>query len=205
MSDGNSEAPSTKISPLSTPSPETPSQRVPAQGTHSKATLSPADTPASLKSLRELPLPEAVSYAPQTIGWAVLAVVLVAAALLGAWAAWRRHRAQRYRREALLELTEIEGRLSHTEQRAAALAAIAKLLKRTSLAAAPRARVASLTGDAWLDFLRLTRGHFDERSARLLSLASYAPADHLAAISEHEAAALVKQSRDWIRQHHVEV
>jgi hypothetical protein len=167
--------------------------------------LAPADTPASLKSLQELPLPDAVSYTPQTIGWVGLAIVLVVAALLGTWAGWRRHRAQRYRREALIELTEIEVRLRHTEQRAAALAAIARLLKRTSLAAAPRARVASLSGDAWLDFLRLTRGRFDEHSARLLSLASYAPASQLAAVSEHEAAALVKQSRDWIREHHVEV
>jgi hypothetical protein len=163
------------------------------------------DGTTELKSLQELPLPDAVSYAPQTIGWVAVAIVLVAAALLGAWAAWRRRQAQRYRHDALTELTDIEDRLGHIEQRPAALAAIAKLLKRTSLAAAPRARVASLTGDAWLDFLRLTRGHFDERSGHLLSLASYAPPDQVAAISEHEIAALVKQSRDWIRDHHVEV
>jgi hypothetical protein len=156
-------------------------------------------------NVQEMPLPDAVSYAPQTIGWVALAVVLVAAVLLGGWAAWRRHQAQRYRHDALIELAGIEDRLSHAEQRPAALAAMAKLLKRTSLAAAPRERVASLTGDAWLDFLRLTRGHFDERSGRLLSLASYAPTDQIAAIPEREIAALVRQSRDWIRDHHVEV
>jgi Domain of unknown function (DUF4381) len=150
-------------------------------------------------------LPDAVSYTPQTIGWAALAVVLVIAALFAAWIAWRRHRARRYRYEALRELAQIEDRLTHTEQRADALAATARLLKRTSLAAAPRGRVASLTGDAWLKFLQLTHGHFDARSGRLLSLASYAPAARLAAIPEHEVAALVRQSRDWIRDHHVEV
>jgi hypothetical protein len=173
------------------------------------AALAPADTPSALKPLQELPLPEPVSWAPQTIGWGVVAVVLIAAALWAGWAGWRRHKRERYRRIALAELADIEAALSDERRdearRAAALAAIPQLIKRTSLAAAPRERVAALTGNEWLVFLKRTRGHFDARSGALLALVSYAPADQVASISKHEAETLISATRDWIQRHHVEI
>jgi Domain of unknown function (DUF4381) len=167
-----------------------------------------ADTPASLQSLRELPLPTPVSWAPHTIGWAVIALLLALGMGCIAWALWRRHGRQRYRRIALGELECIEATLAaatDTTRRAAALAGIPALLKRTSLAAAPREQVAALTGDAWLAFLAHTRGHFDAHSGALLCLASYAPADRVAAISQADAQTLLEHARDWIAHHHVEV
>ena len=47
------------------------------------AALTPADTPSELKPLQELPLPEPVSWAPQTVGWAAVAVVLICGHALG--------------------------------------------------------------------------------------------------------------------------
>jgi hypothetical protein len=170
-----------------------------------EAALTPADTPLALKPLRELPLPEAVSWAPQTIGWAIVFAVLMVAMLWIAWAAWRRYKRALYRRVALAELAGIEARLNDANQRTAALASIPPLIKRTSLAAAPRARVAALTGDEWLAFLKRTNGHFDTRSGALLTLVSYAPADQIAAISKPEIETLVNATRDWIERHHVEI
>jgi Domain of unknown function (DUF4381) len=174
--------------------------------------LVPAGSSGQLGSLQELPLPAAVSYAPQTIGWALIAAILLAAALLALWAVLRRRRRQRYRRLALKELAGIEASLSAGRaagsSRVESLAAIPRLLKRTSLAAAPREQVAALSGDAWLAFLRRTqgtRGRFDETSAALLAVASYAPADRIEAISEIDAARLIEQARDWIEHHHVEI
>jgi Domain of unknown function (DUF4381) len=173
------------------------------------AARAPPDTSGPLQPLQELPLPDAVSYAPQTIGWVFVALVLMAMALLAIWALWRRRRQQRYRRAALTELAGIEACLAatqtHGEQRATALAAIPRLLKRTSLAIAPREQVAALTGDEWLAFLKRTRGHFDARSGALLALASSAPPEQIAAISADEAAALIGHARDWIEHHHVEI
>lgn len=175
----------------------------------SNATLAPAGSSAELQGLRELPLPAPVSYAPQTIGWLFVAIVLLGAVLLMSWAARRRYRRERYRRHALKELAGIEAGLAsvHADpmQRAAMLAAIPRLLKRTSLEVAPREQVASLTGDAWLDFLRHTRGRFDERTGPLLTLASYAPPQQVASVSPDDAAALIRHARDWIEHHHVEV
>jgi len=169
----------------------------------------PPDGSGQLAPLKELPLPDAVSYAPQTVGWVVLAVLLAAVLAVAGWLVWRRRRRQLYRRVALAELAGIEASLAalraDAAQRASALAAIARLLKRTSLAVAPRDQVAALSGDAWLAFLQRTRGRFDAKSGALLALASYAPAQQVAAISAEDTAALIGHARDWIEHHHVEV
>ncbi|MFM0503399.1 DUF4381 domain-containing protein [Paraburkholderia caffeinilytica] len=171
--------------------------------------LAPPDTSGQLQPLLELPLPQAVSYAPQTIGWVFAGFLLLVLLAVASWLVWRQRRQQRYRRVALAELASIEASLvamqTDSAQRASALAAIPRLIKRTSLAVAPREQVAALTGDAWLAFLQRTHGRFDARSEALLALASYAPADQVAAISADEAATLISHTRDWIEHHHVEV
>ena len=168
------------------------------------APLVPPDTPAALQSLRELPLPDAVSYAPQTIGWLFVALLLIGLMLALAWRAWRRYERARYRREALAELGRLEAKLNDDATRGAALAGIGPLIKRTALAAAPRAQVASLSGAAWLEYLR-THGAFDDESGALLYTASYAPAARIATISPQQAQRLAQAARDWIESHHVEV
>ena len=158
----------------------------------------------ALRSLRELPLPAPVSYAPRTIGWVFVAILLVAIALAVAWLAWRRHEKSRYRREALAELAHIEAKLGDEATRADALAQIAPLIKRTALAAAPRTEVASLSGASWIAYLQKTHGAFDEASGALMYSASYAPRDHLAGVTLQEARRLVQAARDWIGHHHVD-
>lgn len=154
-------------------------------------------------------MPDAVSYVPQTIGWAIVALVLLVVLGMAIRLGWRRREKQRYRRDALAELASIQASLASAqtghEQRATALAAIPRLIKRTALAVAPREQVAALTGGEWLAFLQRTHGRFDARSGALLALASYAPAEVVAAISDSDAAALIGHARDWIERHHVEV
>ena len=167
------------------------------------------NTPQTLKNLKELPLPESVSYAPQTVGWTLLACAMLVVAAYIAWRLMRRRYAQRYRRAALAELAALETRLAPTHipsvTRAHAMAELSGLLKRTALAATSRERVATLSGDDWVGFLRATHGRFDDRTASLLTLASYAPSERLAKASDDEVARLVEHSRDWIQHHHVEV
>jgi predicted negative regulator of RcsB-dependent stress response len=156
-------------------------------------------------ALRELPLPAPVSYAPQTIGWAFVALLIVAIVLVAMWFAWKRHERSRYRREALVELKRIEARLNDEATRATALAQIAPLIKRTALAAAPRSEVASLSGASWLAYLNKTHDAFDDESGALMYSASYAPREHLARVTPQQAARLVQAARAWIGHHHVEV
>ncbi|MCI3208583.1 DUF4381 domain-containing protein [Pandoraea capi] len=116
-----------------------------------------ADMP-TLRSLADIAVPTPPSWTPQTIGWPILAA-LIAIGLIGfGWRAWRRYRANRYRREALAQLREWAAVLrvpgARDTDRAHALRQIAELLKRVALSAWPRHRVASLSGDDWAVLLR---------------------------------------------------
>jgi hypothetical protein len=95
--------------------------------------------------------PVPVSRVPETAGWWVVSGWLLALLAIGCWH-WLAHRRRnRYRRRALAELTVLEAR--STTEPVLTAAGIAALLKRTALAAYPRAQVASLYGADWAEFL----------------------------------------------------
>ncbi len=154
----------------------------------------------ALAGLHDIVVPEPVSYAPQTIGWyVVLAVLLIGAGWL-AVRAWRRARAERYRRLALAELAVIETAVHDPARRGEALSALPALLKRTALARFPREEVGSLSGDAWLAFLERTGpGAFAGTAGARLAELSYArPARPVA---DDECATLLGGARRWIEAH----
>ena len=112
--------------------------------------MSPAETAAgSLQNLHDIVAPAPVGWWPPAPGWyMVLATLAIATLWLGVRTA-RRYRRNRYRRAALQRLARIHSECT-TGQAATELAV---LLKQTALAAWPRAQVASLSGQAWTDFL----------------------------------------------------
>lgn len=129
--------------------------------------------------------PPPVSMAPQTWGWAALAALLAIAAIILTVHLVRRYRANAYRREALAEM-----RRSPEDP-----AAIARILRRTALAAYPRRDVAGLTGERWLAFLNRTgrASHFEGEAGRNLIRAPYRdtpPGADMKACAEQ-----------WIRSH----
>jgi len=82
-----------------------------------------------VQGIKEIVLPEPVSYVPQTFGWWILLGIV---GLLLAWWVYRRYikwRGSRYRRQALMELAMIEQQLSQKFGRTSALAAISALIK----------------------------------------------------------------------------
>lgn len=162
---------------------------------------------AALAQLKDIQVPPVVPFTPQTPAWAVLAAVL---GLLALWLAWRglqRHRANRYRRDALAELSVIEKQLNADGvQRGHALAALAALLKRTALAAWPREEVAALSGEAWGRFLQTHAGGAKSAGPTLGSLVNdieYRGGAALAGVSSADAQALLSAGRHWITQHRV--
>jgi hypothetical protein len=157
-----------------------------------------------LAGLADLVVPDPVSWRPQAWGWWVVAGLLVVAALalVIRWA--RRYAADRYRREALSEWGDLDARLGDDSGREAALAELAALIKRTALAAWPRAEVASLSGGAWVEFLRshAGRARVDGPLASLLDAAEYQPAS-LVSVSSPDARACARAVREWIEGHRV--
>jgi len=162
----------------------------------------PQETPAALAGLHDVVAPTPVSWAPQTVGWAVLAAVLVVLLAWWGWRAWKRAQANRYRKVALAEIDRVEVALREDPSKGrVALGAVNEILKRTALTAWPRAEVAALAGEEWLEFLDATGEGRDFRGGpgRLLADRVYAPGG--LPTDEKERQAFFEAVRGWIRHH----
>ncbi len=153
----------------------------------------------ALAGLQELSLPPPVPYTPQTVGWVVVAIVVVVLMALVIWRIIRHRRANAYRRAALAELAVIE--------RDATVAQLPVLLKRTAMAATSREHVAALSGADWLRFLdrTLNTDAFTQGTGQLLTRIAYYDEGQLQAIPRADLQQLMHLSRRWIQHHHADV
>ncbi len=115
-----------------------------------------------LELLEPVPEPAAVSLMPQTAGWIWLGAIVAGAAAWGLHRCWRVYRSNAYRREARAAISE-------AGDDPVALSAI---IRRSALAAYPRADVAGLYGEAWLAFLDRAYGGTGFQSGAGQALAS---------------------------------
>ncbi|MDE1167310.1 MAG: DUF4381 domain-containing protein [Pseudomonas sp.] len=147
-----------------------------------------------IEQLREMALPPAISYTPQTWGWAAVAVLLIIALI--AYAAWRlwQWRQNQYRRDALLRLAQIE-RAGDT----GALRELPELLKRVALSMPGNPAVATLQGEAWQQFLQAhSKQPLPADFSQQLAQLAYAPLPPDLATRQ-----LLQHSRQWVEGHHV--
>jgi len=111
--------------------------------------------PELMELLHGISMPEPVSMFPQTIGWFILLIWVIAVALLIALHRYKQYKANAYRREALKRLMKImSGRKTDITTENDTCYAIAVLLKQTALVAYPRTQVASMYGVRWSKFLK---------------------------------------------------
>jgi hypothetical protein len=145
---------------------------------------------APLGKLHDFYQPPPPAWTPQTIGWYVVFAIV---GLLTLWLiihSIRRWLTNRYRREAMRELAVLPPDQFST------------LLKRTALAAWPREKVASLSGEAWLEFLNKTAG---------TDIFRHTPGNQIeetalrrAAMSGDDERVLRGITAEWIRRHRVQ-
>ena len=160
----------------------------------------PARLSDLLARLEDIVEPPAVSWVPQTpLSIASCVLLSVSIIFLAAWI-FRRYRANRYRREALAELDEIERKLAKGDLEAAA--SIAVVLRRAAIHIEGRERVASMDGPAWLRLLdeHVPNPLFTTGTGPLLLEIPYAPTDRIAS-NESVRAELVARARRWVRSH----
>lgn len=158
----------------------------------------------SIDQLKELALPDPVSYMPQTWGWAALLLVILLG--LSLWAVYRNQKWRRnaYRRDALARLAQLQRALTSDSGQLAALRELPELLKRVALSMPGQPQVGTLSGDAWQTFLvrhspeRLPPD-FDQQLARL----AYAPDAHLQRLDSAQRLHLLSLCKVWVEHHHV--
>jgi hypothetical protein len=157
-----------------------------------------------LAALRDIHLPAPIETWPPAIGWWLLAVIGVIACIAIIYALWRYWRANQYRREAMAQLRQL--REQHAGASSDYLYHYTTLLKRVALTHYPRAKVAALTGEAWVAFLDETCGsrEFSMGAGQVLIQGQYqAPALLDEKLDEEiDIDALHKLGEHWIKRHH---
>jgi hypothetical protein len=182
----------------------------------------------SIDQLKELGLPAPVSYAPQTWGWWVLlALLLVTVLLVSARKVWQWRR-DRYRREALVRLAELQRRSDDLN----ALRELPELLKRVAISIPPvgasllamrpshstlmstdrtlsRASslpqgIGALSGEEWQAFLvRHSAQPLPADFSQQLAQLAYAPDATLRALPSDQRQHLFDTCKHWVEHHHV--
>lgn len=152
----------------------------------------PSSTPLEPKTLplRDIHLPEAVSWWPPAPGWWLLLGLVILLAISVVYL-WRRRTRSRYRRIALREIGEMSD-LPPAEL----AAALSQLLRQAALCYFPRHDCAGLCGEEWLAFLDrpFADQPFSQGIGRSLLDAPYRKA------TLNDSEALIDLCRRWLKQ-----
>ncbi len=143
----------------------------------------------------EVVSPAAISWMPQTAGWAWLAALLLLVCLHRGWRRLKHWHHNRYRREALARLQGLQpDRLGEQF-----VAEVNKLLKLAAMAAYSREKVAGLYGEKWGEFLnrQCTEAPFSTEQTGLLASGAYRPVD----LDDATAMNLLQASLNWVSEH----
>ncbi len=146
--------------------------------------------------LRDIHLPEQVSFWPLAPGWWILIAMIVIALLVAVYLYKKRKRsllsALNLARD---ELSRIEDEFSLQNDPVKLIRNLSSLLRRMCISVYPRSETASLTGKPWLKFLDrpFSSAHFTSDKGRILVEAPYRQQ-----VSNSDVEFLLNYSRDWI-------
>ena len=150
-----------------------------------------------LAQLRDIHLPETISWWPPAIGWWLLVITIISAIAVIIYCIIRRKKQQRYRKEAIALLDECYREWSVSKDNSHCFSKINGLLKRTAITAFPGSEANKLHGRQWLEFLneKCPTDPFDKVMMDHFSRYQY----------QREMSLDIKQfyhcSHQWIQQH----
>lgn len=125
--------------------------------------------------LRDIHLPDAVSWWPPAIGWWLLPLLLVALFFFARWL-YKRLRFVPLNKRVQIEFKHIQQAFNQHQDPQQLAADISVLLRRTCISYKNRRDTASLTGEAWLQTLNtLSSVKFPDSTAKTLLSAPYRP------------------------------
>lgn len=148
-----------------------------------------------LAQLRDIHLPEAVGLWPLAPGWWLLIALLIGAIVVGTIYLRRRHQSNAFKRQAINQLHALEA--IREQDGLAYVQQLNALLKQTALSVHPRADVAGLSGQQWLQYLDQhgdQQSNFVNGAGQCLADAPYRPQ-----LESQQLVALQQLAEQWIK------
>jgi len=150
-----------------------------------------------LAQLRDIHLPTDVSWWPLAPGWwllIILATILVASLVYWAIRWWK---SSTHKRIAIKELESVLQQYKQNQNASGYINDFAQIIRRVALVSFPQEKVASLTGQTWLNFLDKSAKtqDFSRGDGQLLAHGPYQQTLELPAASLH------KIGVNWIKKH----
>ena len=165
------------------------------------------DVPAPVGlELRDIHLPEPVSWWPIAPGWWLLlfTLCLIIIALV---IARKIYNSKQLKREIKAELEQIKQQFQKTPNKSRLAKSLSVLLRRASISYYPRSDIAGLTGEHWLAYLDESNKHaqagssFQSTTGRVLLSAPYLPDDSQL---DYNAEELISLCESWLKSPHKE-
>lgn len=158
--------------------------------------FSASEQPNPLAQLRDIHLPEAVSWWPLAPGWYALLIGLVFTLLVFIIWIWHLYNRGRAKRNALVLLKNYYHQYKRDGNTQRASARVSELLKRVALVYYPRENVASLQGKNWIIFLNAQAKNIDFTHVQdELLVLPYVPS-----VPERSLNLFFELSTKWIKQ-----
>jgi len=147
--------------------------------------------------LRDIHLPDAISWWPLAFGWWLLPLLIILCALgIYLFLKIKKQKAKMaYRKFALNELNKIKSEFKNQQNSLELIRAISALLRRIALSYLPRETIASLTGEPWVKQLNQLGSEqvFNNEFALLLEKAPYMK--H----ADFDASEILSLCEQWIK------
>jgi hypothetical protein len=125
-----------------------------------------------LAQLKDIHLPTPISWWPLASGWYVLISLIVLAIVYFFHWSYQRKMNAKPKKQALELLTTYKEQYEKDGLAQIASARVSELLRRVALVYYPRAQVASLHGDSWIEFLNQTSKGIDFKPVQSMLLES---------------------------------
>lgn len=150
-----------------------------------------------LLQLRDIHLPDAVSWWPLAIGWWLLLAmtIVLLATLIWQLKRYRRRHFRRIGLQQLLRLQQNPQQLDPQQQ----LQQLSQLMRHMAILHFPESNCAGLQGDSWLQFLDrpFKDQPFSSGSGQLLATGPYQPAT---TVDEQQWNELIELCRRWLKK-----
>jgi Domain of unknown function (DUF4381) len=185
-------------------SPTTPIPDVLNSGAPELSGTQPGNMPLNDIQLRDIHLPEPVSWWPPAPGWwlALATIILIIAAVV---IARKIYRSKQLSRDIGSELEHIKQQYQQSNNKPQLARDLSILLRRANISFYPQSNIAGLTGEQWLQHLDSTNSKprteqaFHSETGKVLLSAPYMPDD---AEPDFDANQLISLCESWLTSTH---